>query len=144
VPGGKPSSAEPRAEAERLVEEGLAVAERMLRERGELVPFGYVRAPDGSTRPVVASDLDDGQESSAVVELLTLGLRKGAEAGDYTAAAIFVDVRITPPGSSTETDAVLVEIEHRSGYCADIVFPYQRAGDDKIRFGEDRILSTQP
>jgi len=108
----------------------------MLRARGQLVPFGYVRAPDGSTRPVVASDLDDGQESRVVVELLTLGLRKGAESGDYTAAAIFVDVRITPPGSSTETAAVLVGIEHRSGYCADVVFPYQRTDDGEIRFGE--------
>ncbi len=128
--------ASPKEQAEELMNEGIAFAERMLREHGEFFPFGVVRKADGSIQLVGASDGQEQPPSQALINLLNQGFRKGAQAGDYTATAIFYDVLITPPGSPAKSDAVQVGLEHRSGYCVNVFFPYQRSSDGTVQFGE--------
>src|SRR5215471_11575087 len=117
----------PKEQVEVLMNEGISFAERMLREHGEFFPFGVVRKADGSVQHVGAWDGRDKPPSKDVSDVLNQGFRKGAESGDYEATAIFMDVLTTPPGGSSKTDAVQVGLEHRSGYCVDVFFPYQRS-----------------
>lgn len=126
----------PKEQVEELMNEGIAFAERMLREHGEFFPFGVVRKSDGSIQHVGASDGREQPPSQDLIDLLNQGFRKGAESGDYAATAIFFDVLITPPGSSTKTDAVQVGLEHRAGYCVDVFFPYHRGSDGGVQWGE--------
>jgi len=126
----------PKEQVEELMNGGIGFAERMLRERGEFFPFGAVRKSDGSIQLVGASDGREQPPSRDLIDLLNQGFRKGAQSGNYAATAIFVDVLTTPPGSSTKTDAVQVGLEHRSGYCVDVFFPYHRSADGTVQWGE--------
>jgi hypothetical protein len=126
----------PKEQLEVLMNEGIPFAEKMLREHGEFFPFGLVQKADGSVQQIDASDGREHPPSKDVVELLDRAFRRGAESGDYAATAIFVVVRVAPPGSATKIDAVQVGLEHRSGYCVDVFFPYQRSADGTFEWGE--------
>ena len=126
----------PKQQVEELMNEGIAFAERMLREHGEFFPFGIVRKSDGSIQHVGAWDGREQPPSTDLIELINQGFRTGADSGEYVATAIFFDVLTTPPGSSAKTDAVQVGLEHRSGYCVNVFFLYSRSPDGVVEFGE--------
>jgi hypothetical protein len=46
----------------------------------------------------------------------------------------------TPPGRQRAVDAVMVEVEHASGYRADLLFPYTRNEFGEPVFGESFAL----
>ncbi|HEX5066204.1 MAG TPA: hypothetical protein VFY49_08830 [Myxococcota bacterium] len=126
----------PKQQLELLMNEGIPFAEKMLREHGEFFPFGIVQKADGSVQQIGASDGREHPPSKDVVELLDRAFRRGAESGDYAATALFIDVRTTPPGSAAKIDAVQVGLEHVSGYCVDVFFPYHRSNDGAFEWGE--------
>jgi hypothetical protein len=130
---------DPKGQVEELMNDGMTLAEKMLRERKELVPFGVVRKYDGSLLTVGAWDGRGQPVSKDLIEQLNKGFRKGAESGEYDATAVFSEVLTTPSDGKTKTDAVQIGLEHRGGYCVDVVIPYTRSPEGKIQFGE---LST--
>jgi len=135
-PAPTPKEQTPKEQLEVLMNEGIPLAEKMLREQGEFFPFGMVQKADGSVQQIGASDGREHPPPKDVAELLGRAFRRGAESGDYAATAIFMDVRTTPPGGSAKVDAVQVGLEHRSGYCVDVFFPYQRSADGTVKWGD--------
>ena len=108
----------------------------MLREHGEFYPFGVVRKADGSIQHVGAADGTEHPPSTALIDILRTSYRHEARAGRYSATAMFYDVRITPPGQGAKSDAIQVELEHSSGYCANVFFPYTRDSGGHVSFSQ--------
>jgi len=125
----------PKGEVESLMNEGIRLAKEMLGKHGEFYPYGYVMRANGEVQSVAASDGTEHPTSHQLIDLLNTAFRKGADSGEYKATAVFIDVRVTPPGG-TKTDAVRVGLEHRAGYCVDVYFPYSRSADGRVQFGE--------
>jgi hypothetical protein len=126
----------PKEDVEQLMNEGFEFAAKVLREHGEFYPFGIVRKADGNIQHVGAADGTEHPPSAALIEILRSTYRQEAQAGRYSATAMFYDVRITPPGKSAKSDAIQVELEHSGGYCADVFFPYTRDSAGNVSFGE--------
>ncbi len=126
----------PKEDVEQLMNEGIEFAAKMLCEHGEFYPFGVVRKADGSILHAGAADGTEQPPSASLIEILRSNYRQEAQAGRYSATAMFHDVRITPPGKSAKSDAIQVELEHSGGYCADVFFPYTRDSGGNVSFGE--------
>ena len=62
------------------------------------------------------------------------GLTREQLKGDRR-SAVFFDVRVQQPGNPEETDAVQVGLEHESGYCVDVFFPYSRTAKGEVTYG---------
>jgi len=52
-------------------------------------------------------------------------LSSQAKAGTLRCSAIAYDAKVLPPGAEEKTDAVVIELEHRSGYNVTVIFPYK-------------------
>ena len=131
----------PKQEVEELMNEGIAFVKKMLREHGGCHPFGVVRKSDGQVQHVGASNGLDYPAAKDLIAILRKSYRQEAEVSHYEATGLFYDVRIAPPGTEHKTDAVQVELEHRSGYCANVFFPYSRDAKGHLVFGE--IFATK-
>lgn len=134
---------DPKADVEELMNAGIPFAEQMLREHGEFFPFAVARRDDGTITAVATAEAEEQPEAAEVLEQVTLALRQGAEAGDYVATAVFVDVTAAL-GEDEETDAVRAGLEHQEGYCVTVLFPYQRAEDGTVTFGELVVTDHRP
>jgi hypothetical protein len=102
-------------ECEELMSAVLPRAERQLAERGAFAPFGAVMAASGEITQV------EGSPVSAVQS----ALRERAAGNELRAAALVYDLRVLPPGSAEEADAVAIQLDHASGYCVVVTFPYR-------------------
>ena len=125
----------PKEEVEVLMNEGIKFARQMLGEHGEFLPFGNALRPNGKIVDVGASDGTEHPRSKALIDLLIDGFRQAALEGEYVAIAVFFDVRVSRPSDGQKVDAVQVGLEHKSGYCADVFFPYTLA-QGRLDFGE--------
>jgi hypothetical protein len=115
----------PKQEAELLMNGVLLFAEQMLRRHGEFSPYGGVLRMDGSiVRVGVQDPKTDHPSSASPIETLREQLRERVERGEAKAAAIVLDVRVTPPGAGHASEAIEVLVQHRESYCADIFLPY--------------------
>lgn len=134
-------------DAQSLVDAALAFVEELLGEHGEYPPFGCMMMVNQPQVDLVAASGNEGQAPPPDTELIGLlesGFRQQAESGELLAAAIVVDVQVTPPGQSEETDAVLVRIDHREGYCVDAIFPYSVSEEGDFSLGESFLQPGEP
>ena len=107
----------------------------MLIAHGEFYPFGANLSSDGKQALTAAHDGDDRPPSQPLIDLLRAGYKEGAKSGRLAATALVYDVLVIPPGSSTKTDAIAVELDHRGGYSVVVFFPYViKSG--QVTFGE--------
>jgi len=147
----------PKDEVEQLMNNGVEVATKMLREDGEFYPFGVMKTAGGEIQPfgvvktaggevqyIEASEGSENPSSGELIAFVRERVRQQAQAGNYVAIAMFYDVRIAPPGEKTKSPAVQVELEHRSGYCADVFFPYSRNKVGVVVFGETFANKREP
>jgi len=74
-------------------------------------------------------------DSQSLINLMIARFRAGAMEGVYKGVAIIFDVKIIPPGESEKTDAIQVNVDHESGYSAQVFYPYSIAADGTLRFG---------
>jgi len=114
-----------KSQTEHLLQALLPFAEQMLSEHGEFFPFAGALLPSGNIAPVTANDGREYPPSEDVIALLRVSLRERAETESFVASILVYDVRITPPEATGPTDAIAVELEHRSGYVAKLFFPYK-------------------
>lgn len=117
------SPSEQKADAEKLLAESRVVADRMLHEFGEFLPYGYIMRPDGK---VVSISATTGVEHPAPKDLISIlrdSYRKEAEAGRLMAAVIVYDARVSMPSRPEKKDAVAFQIDHRDGYSVEVFFP---------------------
>src|SRR5262245_60505897 len=125
----------PKVQCEELVNVALPFAEKMLAAHREFYPFGASMKPDGEISHVAAYDGREHPPSQPLIVQLREAFTSDAKAGSIIASAIAYDVRTIPPGSSTKTDAVAIELDHRDNYSVIVFFPYT-IRDGTVHFGD--------
>jgi hypothetical protein len=118
----------PKSQCEELLNVVLPFAEKMLSAHGEFYPFGASMKPDGQIVQVAAYDGRDRPPSQPLIEQLREAFAADARAGSIIASATAYDVRTIPPGGSTKSDAVAIELDHRGDYSVVVFFPYSIQG----------------
>lgn len=116
----------------------LPLAEQLLKTQQGFHPYGGIMAGDGTMKGFTADEEEESEErkSQRTVDALTDAFRKMGQEGSAKASVIVCDVRVTPPGTKTETDAVLLILDHVDNYSAEIYMPYQVAAGSELIFGE--------
>lgn len=114
----------PKSRCEELLNAVLPFARKMLSEHGESFPFGASMKPDGEITQAGAYDGREHPPSQPLIDLLRQGFRADARNGAIIASATVYDVRTIPPGATSKTDAVAVELDHRDNYSVVVLFPY--------------------
>jgi hypothetical protein len=117
---------EPRDHMDALLRVLIPFAQRSLAEHGTFFPFGASMAPDGEVEALVGETSEEVPPAAEVLDLLYLGLRARADAGQLLAAAIATDVTI-PEGEWPE--GIRVELEHRDADPVTCVLPYRERED---------------
>jgi len=130
----------PRNEMDSLLDALIPFAQQQLEKHGEFFPFAASIDSSGALA-MVAVDLGDEQPASTdVIESLYEALERSAATGEIRAAGICADVRITPPGSGDQTDAIRTSIEHAEGDPVEVLMPYAKKRMRGFQFGD---LSAQ-
>jgi hypothetical protein len=124
----------PKAESEKLMNEALPLAEKMLREHGEFFPYGAALKTNGEIASIAGYDGRDKPPSKDIIELIKHGFSEGAKTGEYKATALVYDVKVTQP-SGQKTDAIAVSLNHRDHYSVVVLFPYQ-LNSGHINYGQ--------
>src|SRR4030095_11917036 len=116
-----------------LVDASLASARKTLGEQGDFHPFAFFMNPQGALRRLTPKQDAALPEPEALVDLLQKAFRQRAAAGECRAVAGVADVVIAAPGGG-ERDALQIGIEHRSGWCRNLFYPFERSEEGTIRF----------
>jgi hypothetical protein len=125
-----------KQESERLMNEILPLAEKMLREYGEFHPYGGYLKPNGEVVHVGAQDVDtDYPKARDLIYVLRSSFQELARAGQCKAVAMVFYVTVTLPESDQKSDAIQVCVEHVEGYSAEVFFPYQIVNKEVV-YGE--------
>ena len=104
----------------------LRMATTLLEKNGEFYPFAGFLDSTGRFQQLAAYDGDEHPASAHVIEDLRRILQSSASQNHYRAIGLVYDVRVVPPGSRDKTDAVLIELEHQSGYRVNVYWPYTK------------------
>jgi len=138
--------AQTRDDANELLNAAVNYARRMLRRYGEFGPFGF--SLNGS-REVVNETVprkDLPPDPSMLLQLLQDQLVERSGKKEIIAAATAANVTMTKTSAEGFADALLVEIEHQSGYCIKAFVPYRIGGGQLhgllpryIRFGTVQV-----
>ena len=132
---GAEAVATPKSDCEDLLNTVLPMAEKLLAAHGEFYPFGASMKPGPEIALTAAYDGRERPPSQPLIDLLHDGFHQEAVEGTIVASATVYDVRIARPGSTSKTDAVAIELDHRDNYSTVVFFPYAiRAG--KVEFEE--------
>jgi hypothetical protein len=140
-----------REDANELLNASASYAKRMLRRYGEFGPFGHRMNLDGDAAIEVVAQHDMPPEPAMLLSLLYEQLAERAKKGLLVAAATASNVTMGKPSSEGYMDAVMIEIEHRSGYCVQAFVPYRITGGQFhrifpriVRFGTMRTQKGVP
>jgi hypothetical protein len=122
-----------------LVDSLLPFAERLLRERGEFLPFGAWTPLDGKIRWVAAEGETEYPGSQALLDILVSNFSKEAAEGKLLATAICLDTRFRPSAEAETTDAICFRLESWAGEALAVYVPYKLQKDP---LGKDNIVET--
>src|ERR1700739_2732398 len=105
-----------RDDANNLLNAGVSYAKRMLRKYGEFGPFGYRLNDEGDVLMERIAQQEMPPGAALLLGLLRQQLTEKAQRGGRSAAAMASNVTMAKPSPEGYTDAIMIEIEHRSGY----------------------------
>jgi hypothetical protein len=135
-----------RDDANELLNAAVNYARRMLRRYGEFGPFGFSL---NERREVVNETIprrDMPPDPAMLLELLHEQLAERSGKKEIIAAATAANVTLNKASAEGFSDALLVEIEHQSGYCIKAFVPYRIGGGQLhgllpryIRFGSVQV-----
>jgi hypothetical protein len=122
-------TSEERVENERIREDAndvlnasVSYAKRMLRRYGEFGPFGFAMDQDGRVKMEAIVQQDMPADAPLLLDLL------------LQATAMASNVTMGKPSEEGYTDAIMLDIEHQSGYCVKAFVPYRIAGGQFFGF----------
>jgi hypothetical protein len=140
-----------RDDANEVLNASVSYAKRMLRKYGEFGPFGYRLNGEGDVALEAVVQHDMPPEPAMLLDLLYEQLGERARKGLLLAAGTTSNVTMGKPSKEGYTDAVMVEIEHKSGYCVRAFVPYRITGGQLhgvfprvVRFGTLRTQEGAP
>ena len=123
-----------REDANDVLNASVSYAKRMLRRYGEFGPFGFVMNGDGDLKlePVAQRDLP--ADPGMLLNLLQQQLAERARRGTLRAAASASNVTMGKASSEGFADAIMIDIEHETGYCVKAFVPYRITGGQFFGF----------
>lgn len=140
-----------REDANEVLNAAVTYGKRMLRKYGQFAPFAYRMKTDGEVALEVVAQHDMPPEPAMLLDLLYEQLSDRAKKGLIVAAALASNVTMTKPSKEGYTDAVMVDIEHNSGYTVQAFVPYRVTGGQLhgffpriVRFGALKTQDGQP
>lgn len=139
-----------REDANEVLNAAVSYAKRMLRRYGEFGPFGYRMNREGEVALEAVAQHDMPPEPALLLDLLYGQLSERAKKGLLLAAATASNVTMGKPSKEGFEDAVMVEIEHKNGYCIKAFVPYRITGGQLhgifprvVRFGKLLVQDSQ-
>jgi hypothetical protein len=131
-------SEQARADVDGLLDVALPLAQQMLEERDEFIPYAMKLTEGGDTEVVAVSE----GERPALTEILArLYLGLNAERQSLRATAVVSDVRIAAPTGG----AIRVEIEHRDGAAIAVLLPYSKKPFGRgVTYGDLQAMPGEP
>lgn len=125
----------PKQQVEELMASLLPVAERMLEEHGEFLPYGGYLDSDGKVVHVGTKIEGTNQPGpDALIDILRQNFRTLAGEKKNKATAVIFNVRILLPGTEEKSDAIQICLDHEVGDSAEVFFPY-RLEEGKVSYG---------
>ncbi|WP_286071279.1 hypothetical protein [Stenotrophomonas sp. 57] len=121
----------PKEQVEKMLEDILNFARKMLVEHGEFHPFGVYLASTGDM--VHAGVKMNGGGAAGRMRLLQLALQ---ERKDCAIAYGIASNAWLPQNDESGLDAVKVFLEHRDAYCAEVFCPYDLSKSDPLIVSE--------
>jgi hypothetical protein len=138
-----------REDANELLNAGVSYAKRMLRKYGEFGPFGYRLNQEGDVVMERIAQQTMPPDAALLLNLLRQQLAEKAQRGGLSAAAMASNVTMSKASDEGYTDAIMIEIEHRSGYAVKAFVPYKITGGQLrgffprvVRFGAIRMQNA--
>lgn len=133
-----------KTDCEEVMNEVLDFAEKMLRSHSEFHPFGAYLLEGRSVVHVGISSDQIGKGSGAQKAAELEGnLRSIATTLRARAVAMATNVAVRNVDGELE-DAIQINVEHRSGYCAEVFFPYFINGHNNVRIGSPTAQKGRP
>ena len=123
-----------REDANDVLNASVSYAKRMLRRYGEFGPFGFAMNPDGEVRMESVKQQDMPADPALLLDLLKQQFAERAGKGKLRAAASASNVTMGKPSDEGFADAIMVDIEHESGYCVKAFVPYRVTGGQLFGF----------
>ncbi|MBB6147205.1 hypothetical protein HNQ77_005199 [Silvibacterium bohemicum] len=134
-----------RDDANELLNSCVSYAKRMLRKYGEFGPFGYRMNDEGDVVMERIAQQEMPADGALLLDLLRQQLTEKAHRGILSAIAMASNVTTTKASDEGYADAIMIEIEHRSGYSVKAFVPYKVTGGQLrgffprvVRFGAIR------
>lgn len=123
-----------REDANDVLNASVSYAKRMLRRYGEFGPFGFAMNQEGDVKMEAIAQQDMPPEPAMLLDLLQQQLAERAKRGSLRAAASASNVTMQKASAEGYTDAIMVDIEHESGYCVKAFVPYRITGGQFFGF----------
>ena len=144
-------AATPQQQVDQIVREGVGYAKVQLEQEFSFLPFAVIQHADGRIERILgptgdeldALDTPDLQGDPArALTLLERRVEREAKAkGDFRVVGIFSDDDVKLP-DGRQSDAIQAEMEHVSGYCANVFLPYGRV-ENTLSYGEQISAAGQ-
>ena len=130
-----------RAECEVLTHAALPMAQEMLRAQGEFAPYG-VGLTAAKEAVGISADNEGRPPARDRLSALREGLAKAMASRRLLATALVYEARMTMPSSEMQSDAIAIALNHRDGYSAVVVYPYQLTADG-VSLGEPHVIEQK-
>ncbi len=127
-------NAQTRDDANELLNAAVNYARRMLRKYGEFGPFGFSLNEKRELINETVPRKDMPPDPSMLLELLHEQLAERSGKKEIIAAAMAANVTMKKTSAEGFSDALMVEIEHQSGYCIKAFVPYRIGGGQFLGF----------
>jgi hypothetical protein len=125
----------PREEMDRVLDVLVTASQQFLADQGGFYPHAAAIDSGGDLQLYAGWTGEDHPDPTELMELLRGSLRSLAEAKEVRATGIAVDVRVVPPGSEQQSDAISVALEHAEDDPVSVFLPY-RAERGAVQYGE--------
>jgi hypothetical protein len=139
-----------REDANELLNASVSYAKRMLRKYGEFGPFGYRMNEEGDAVMERIAQQEMPADAALLLNLLRQQLTEKARRGGLSATAMASNVAMAKASDEGYSDAIMIEIEHKTGYSVRAFVPYKITGGQLrgffprvVRFGAIRTQDAE-
>jgi len=119
----------PGDDLDALLDHLLSHAVERLEDEGDFHPFAAAIDEDGELRMVGMEPATDEPSPQEIVDQLVESLAAAAQRGEIRAAAVCANVTLPGEDGEADSEAALVQLEHRDDDPVDIALPYEAHGD---------------
>jgi hypothetical protein len=140
-PGARAASTA-REQCEALTRAALDMARELLRQQGEFPPYGVGLSAGDEVVGIDEQPMADGPHGADAGDALRATLADALKSHAVEATALVYEATLTAPPPGSRGDAIAVQLAHRDGYRAVIVYPYRFQGSDVV-LGAPQVIEQK-